>query len=105
MNKPPENTEAELNDDLVLSRDPRLFRHEKVYCALLARIQEYAKGKELRPTETCRCSYYPLAELVTLACEGKMFNDCDFHSPEALAAKLTDYLWEEVVRIYQQTNS
>lgn len=105
MNTPDDCPETEPDNDLVIPQNPALFRHEKIYFALLAKIQDYARGETLIPTDTCRCSYYPLADLVTLACKGDLFQGYNAHTPEDLAVKLTDYLWREVVRTYENSSN
>ena len=44
MNTPGSWADSEPDNDLVIPWNLALFKHEKIYYALLVKIQEYAKG-------------------------------------------------------------
>ncbi len=72
-----------------ISADPTEFRHQDVYNGILHIIcAANANGGLINSRSVCRCSYFPLDNLIELAMRGELFAGINGANPELLAYKL-----------------
>lgn len=84
----------------IISDDPREFQMEVASQAILLEIEAINTDSALQDS-FCRCSQFPLTDLIRDAMSGHLFHGFDKHNPERLADKITWYLWGEIIRLYQ----
>jgi hypothetical protein len=92
-------------EPLVITTDPKQFDAYSVQRALLREFQEYNGDVT---NGYCRCSRFELRELLDATIEFDLFPMESYRNPnsfEEMSEKLTEYIWNEILRINKDDQS
>lgn len=85
-----------------LPDDPNRFNHNEIYTQILRLIKIANEHGGDLTVQCCRCSFFPLIDLINIGLSGGFAEGLSRHTPHQLACAITTYLWGETVRVHEE---